>query len=78
MSSLIILATIHRLINDLLKIMNDSSTEPFEIGCRCKSPEIQESLYVILSMIASHVDLVVEKKEVDFIVCIKREDVIKV
>lgn len=74
--SLSIVATTHRILHDLLQVLSKQDKEPFEVGCRCKSPEIQDNLYQILSMVVSGIaDIVVEKKPEDYIVCVKRPDV---
>lgn len=74
-SSLRLPATIHRILHDCLQILgNTENQEPFEIGCKTKSPEDQDVLYRILKMTLEGVGSIkVECKAEDHIVCVKRE-----
>lgn len=73
--SLRLVATIHRLLHDALQIMgNPENKEPFEIGCKNKDSEIQDTIFHILkATLAGIEDITVECKAEDYIVCIKRE-----
>lgn len=78
--SLAVIATVHRLLHDLLQILSEPNNleKPFEIGCRTKSPEAQENLYNILCLIvAENKSVVVEKKAEDYIVCFKNEGILE-
>jgi hypothetical protein len=75
-SSLRLPATIHRIIHDCLQILgNIENKEPFEIGCKTKSPEDQDLLYRILKLTLGEIqDIKIECKAEDYIVCVKRLD----
>lgn len=75
-----VLATASKLLSDILLILNKEETnkddirEPFEIGCRCKSPEIQDYLHDVLTALFKNHDMIrAIKKETDNIVCLIRE-----
>ena len=67
-------ATVHRLLFDALQILgNPDNKEPFEIGCKNKDSDTQDTLYHILKVtLAGIEDITVECKAEDYIVCIKR------
>jgi hypothetical protein len=71
-----ILATSQRLLYDVMSILtkDECKGEPFEIGCRCKNPEIQDQLFEVLNTIFKHTpDIEAYKKAEDYIVCVVRE-----
>jgi hypothetical protein len=71
-----ILATSQRMLYDVMSILTkeDCKGEPFEIGCRCKSPEMQEQLFDVLNSIFRHTtEVSAVKKPEDYIVCVVRE-----
>ena len=72
-------ATIHRLLFDVLQILSDPENhKPFEVGCRSKTPEDQDTIYRVLKLVfASVEDVVVEMKPEDYIVCVKRFEVVE-
>jgi len=73
-----LLATAHRLLYDAVNILGkeETSKEPFEIGCRCKTPEFQEQLYDVMVAIFRNTPVIkVQKKPEDYILCIIREGV---
>jgi hypothetical protein len=72
--SLRLAATVHRLLFDALQILgNPGNNEPFEIGCKSKDSDTQDTLYHILkATLAGIDDITVECKAEDYIVCIKR------
>jgi len=72
-----LLATAHKLLYDAIGILGkeETSKEPFEIGCRCKTPEFQEQLYDVMVAIFRNTPVIkVQKKPEDYILCIIRAD----
>lgn len=49
--SLKILSTTHRILNDVINVLNTENPQPFEVGCRCSTPEIQDKLFRVLDLI---------------------------
>jgi hypothetical protein len=71
-----ILATSQRILYDVMSILTkeDCNGKPFEIGCKCKSPETQDQLYDVLKSVFRHTpDIIAQKKPEDYIVCVIRE-----
>jgi len=71
-----LLATAHKLLYDAIGILGkeETSKEPFEIGCRCKTPEFQDQLYDVMTAIFRNTPVIkVHKKPEDYILCIIRE-----
>ena len=70
-----LLATAHRLLYDAIGILGkeETASEPFEIGCKCKTPEFQEQLFdVMTAVFRNTTEIKVCKKSEDFILCIIR------
>ena len=70
-----ILATTHKMIYDIISVLNnpECNGKPFEIGCRCKTVEIQAQLYDTISSALRHIDdIIVIRKEHDNIVHVER------
>jgi len=70
-----ILATTHKMLYDLISVINNPECDgkPFEIGCRCKTEEIQAQLYDIMKSALRHIDdITVSKKDNDYIVHVER------
>ena len=73
MENLRILSTVHKLIYDVLSVINNEKMkdEPFEIGVKCKTEEIQLKIYKILTAVfLDHENMRVEMKEDDNVVSI--------
>ena len=71
-----ILVTVHKLIFDVLSVINNDKMkdEPFEIGVKCKTEEIQLKLYKILvAIFLDHENMRVQIKEDDNVVAIIKE-----
>lgn len=70
-----ILATTHKMLYDLISVLNNPECDgkPFEIGCRCKTEEIQTQLFDTMSSALRHIDdVTVTRKEKDYIVHVER------
>ena len=70
-----ILATAHKMLYDIISVVNNPECDgkPFEIGCRCKTEEIQAQLFDTLKSALRHMDdIVVMKKEENHIVHVDR------
>jgi hypothetical protein len=77
MESTKLIATVHRLLHDVLSVFakdkEGEDKQPFEVGVRCKSEDTQSDLYDILSLIfRKHIDVVVKKKFEDLVVAVSR------
>jgi hypothetical protein len=73
MENLRILSTVHKLIYDVLSVINNEKMkdEPFEIGVKCKTEEIQLKIYKILTAVfLDHENMRIEMKEDDNVVSI--------
>jgi hypothetical protein len=67
------LATIHKLIYDVLSMLSNDEykNEPFEIGVKCRTEENQLNIYKKLTAIfIDHEDLTIEMKDEDNVVCV--------
>lgn len=53
-----ILATAHKMLYDIISVLNNPECDdkPFEIGCRCKTEEIQAQLFDTMSSALRHID----------------------
>ena len=73
MDTIRVLSTIHRILHDVITVLSnpDSSNEPFEVGCRCKSSEVQDHLFNVLTTIFKDT-LKVQKLAEDYTVCVKK------
>jgi hypothetical protein len=72
------LATLHKLIYDVLSMLSNDEykNEPFEIGVKCRSPDIQLNMYKKLTcVLEEHEDLKVEMKDEDNVVCVIKKKV---
>jgi len=75
-----LLATTQKILYDVITLLSnkDNNNKPFEIGCKCKTPEIQLKLNVMLSGVFSDFEnIVVKMKDEDekHIVCVSRENI---
>lgn len=70
-----ILSTTSKLLFDMLNVLNKpENKDPFEVGCRCKTPETQDHLFEVLSLIFKLEDTIrVVKKDESNIVCLIRD-----
>jgi hypothetical protein len=72
-----LLATAHKLLYDTISVLTneENANAPFEIGCRCKTPEFQDQLYDVMSAVFRNTEIIkVNRKPEDYILCIKREE----
>jgi hypothetical protein len=70
-----ILATAHKMLYDIISVLNNPECDGkgFEIGCRCKTEEIQAQLFDTMSSALRHIDdVTVTRMEKDHIVHVER------